>query len=359
MRSALSHLTRLIAIATAVVFVSSACEGAPTYPKVEQQGGNQATNEKAPQAEEPPPAPEQEQVQHAESPYKDTSFRVTISATFSDLPKGARIIAPSARDGRYQKVMRSEHSGVTGGVMPAEDGHNLFFVSNEVSGKGDVKYTASFDVRRRVGSQGSLQATADTDWSDEMPKVEGASADGNLAKIAGELGEARQKPHAELLAVLGRTVKLATAETGSSDPTEVAAGKPASTLGVARTMAELLRLRGLAARVVQGLYQPDVPGTAKQTHAWNDVNMPRLTWVPVDPVLRQKKSIKEADPTYLGLLPADRLTLAYGDSAVLPDDGTFPRTTLTGQLAAPFALKDGQRVGKVDWVASFEKLGGR
>ena len=57
------------------------------------------------------------------------SYKVSVEATFKGLPAGAYIVAPSARDRRYQKVTKSAHSGVPGAVTASEDGENLFFVS--------------------------------------------------------------------------------------------------------------------------------------------------------------------------------------------------------------------------------------
>ena len=46
-----------------------------------------------------------------------------------------------------------------------------------------------------------------------------------------------------------------------------------------------------------------------------------------------------------------------GDSVSIPETkGINPELKLEGVLAAPFAVKDGARVGKVSWKASFEAL---
>jgi hypothetical protein len=78
----------------------------------------------------------------------------------------------------------------------------------------------------------------------------------------------------------------------------------------------------------------------------------------MDPALRRRHKGGEEDPTFLGTIPADRVTFIIGDEAILPEDGAFPRTTLSGSIAAPFAILDGKRVGKVTWSAVFTPVDG-
>ncbi|MEC9071901.1 MAG: hypothetical protein VX938_05950, partial [Myxococcota bacterium] len=147
------------------------------------KGGDQANNpqgDKGDQGEgakELPPKEEEEteDEKHPGHTYRDQAFKLTVKATFKDLPAGARVIAPSARDRRYQKVTKSDHSGLPGAVMVADDGENLFFVSDAITGKAEVSYEGVFSITRRVGTQGDLATAEGADWEGDDGKVTGAS----------------------------------------------------------------------------------------------------------------------------------------------------------------------------------------
>ncbi|MCB9730373.1 MAG: transglutaminase domain-containing protein [Deltaproteobacteria bacterium] len=301
--------------------------------------------------EEQPVAPEQAQP----VPHESKGFRVVVTASFSELPEGARIIAPSPRDRRYQKVSKSEHSGAAGAVMPADDNENLFFVSDPISGP-TATYTGSFEVVRRVGSPGTLQAAQGQDFDGNAPPVGDVSTDAGVVAAAQALGAEKKQAYDELQAVMDAAIAIKPDAAGPATAAEAIAQKKANTLGLARATVELLRLRGVPALVVQGIELGAVPSTVETTHAWVDANLPQLGWVPLDPEKRQGIDEVASDARFRGMLPIDRIDLAYGDSTVLPADGTFPETTLTGDLAAPMAVKDGARVGKVTWSAKVEVL---
>jgi hypothetical protein len=292
------------------------------------------------------------------SPFVDRSCKLTIKATFTDLPAGARVIAASARDGRFQKVTRSEHAGASGAVLPAEDGHNLFFVSDALKTK-TVDYVANYEITRRVGTQGSLDIARGAPWpASAPPKVGEVSEEAAIVALAGKLGGDDLKPHAIVHAAMAEAMKPALGENGSDSAAAVAGGSEATAHGVASLLAEVLSVRGVPARVMQGVHRTKLEGEAKRVHAWTEVQLPGLSWVPFDPALRRRHQGGEEDPTFLGTIPADRVTFIIGDEAVLAEDGTFPRTTLSGSIAAPFALLDGKRVGTVTWSATFTPISG-
>ncbi len=287
------------------------------------------------------------------SPFVDRSCSLTLKATFKDVPDGARIMAASARDGRFQKVTRSEHSGVSGAVMPAEDGHNLFFVSDALKA-GEYSYEAKYEITRRVGTQGSLDISRGAAWQEgKTPKVEGASTDATLAKLAQGLGDETMKPYAAFHAAMAEAMKPEVGEDGSDDAVSVGGGNKATAHGTAALLTELLTIRGVPARVVQGMHRTKLEGEVKRGHAWAEVQLPGISWAPADPALRRRHTGEEDDPTYLGTIPADRITFLIGNDLVIPEDGTLPRTTLSGALVAPFAMLDGKRVGTVSWTAAF------
>lgn len=285
--------------------------------------------------------------------HESKSFKVTLTATFSELPEGARLVVASPRDRRYQKVSKSEHSGAPGAVMPAEDNENLFFVSDALTGP-TASYTGTFEVTRRQGSQGALQAAEGQDYDGSQPKLGDVSADAGIVAAAAALGAEKKKPYDEVLAVLAAAGSIAVADDGASEAVKAVADKSASVLGLARATVEMLRLRGVTAQVVQGVELGEGSGTVSKTYAWVDANMPQLGWVPLDPAKRRSMQDWPGEARYVGLLPVDRIDLAYGDSTVLAEDGSFPRTTLSGDLAVPMAVKDGARVGKVSWSAKVE-----
>jgi hypothetical protein len=287
------------------------------------------------------------------SPFVDRSCDFTLTATFKEIPAGARIIAASARDGRFQKVTRSEHSGVSGAVMPAEDGHNLFFVSDALKA-GEYSYQAKYAITRRVGTQGSLDVARGADWQEgKTPKIDGASTDATLTKLAQGLGDETMKPYAVFHAAMAEAMKPEVGEDGSDDAVSVAGGNKATSHGVAALLTELMSIRGVPARVVQGMHRTKLEGEVKRGHAWAEFQLPGISWAPADPALRRRHTGEEDDPTYLGTIPADRITFLIGNDLVIPEDGTLPRTTLSGELVAPFALMDGKRVGTVTWTAEF------
>lgn len=288
------------------------------------------------------------------SPFVDRSCNLTLTATFKDLPAGARIIAASARDGRFQKVTRSEHSGVSGAVMPAEDGHNLFFVSDALKA-GEHSYEAKYEITRRVGTQGSLDVARGAGWQEgQTPKIDDVSTDAALTKLAQGLGDEAMKPYAALHAGVAAAMKPEQAEAGSDDAVSVAGGGQATAHGAAALLVELLSIRGVPARVMQGMHRTKLEGEVKRGHAWAEVRLPGVSWAPVDPALRRRHKGEEDDPTYLGTIPADRITFLIGRDVVIPEDGSLTRTTLSGDLVAPFAMLDGKRVGTVTWNATFQ-----
>ena len=121
----------------------------------------------------------------------------------------------------------------------------------------------------------------------------------------------------------------------------------------------MLRSSAVPAVVNQGFQHASIPSTATRTHTWLQVEMPRLGWAPVDPVMlkTEGEKLSEGDPLYFGLLPPDRAEMVVGDEVSIPETkGINPELKLSGDLAAPFAVKDGSRVGKVTWKAAFELL---
>jgi hypothetical protein len=330
-----------------------------TAPGTAPAAGTQAAGDTAPAAaapaEQPAAAAEPEAPQAPAPAHESKGFRITLTATFADLPEGARIIAPSPRDRRYQKVAKSEHSGAPGAVMPAEDNDNLFFVSDALPA-GAASYTGVFEVVRRQGTQGAIQGAEGQDYDDSAPKVGDASTDAGLIAAAEALGVEKKKPYDEVLAVLKAALGMTVAADGAADAAKAIADKRASALGLANATVELLKLRGVPAQVVQGLEVAGGDAAVTSTHAWVDANLPQLGWVPLDPAKRRSLEDWPAEAKYVGFLPVDRVDLAYGAATVLAEDGTFPRTTLTGDLAAPLAVKDGARVGTVTWSAKVEAL---
>lgn len=291
--------------------------------------------------------------------HMDKTFRVVVEATFSELPAGAVVVAPSARDRRYQKVTKSDHQGLPGSVMPTESGDNLFYISDPIkAGAGELKYVGTFETTRRVGTQGDVAASKGAAYDAGMGTVVGASTDAAIVAAAKALGEGLQPHDALLKAVASATAMKQDDAAGSDVAGDVIGGEPASRFGIAAATSELLKASGVPSRVVQGLYQPDVPGIVNKGHAWIDAELPRLGWVPVDPVLRREGAGDAASSgMYLGLIPSDRITMVVGTSAVIPaEEGIVPRLELSGPLAHPFAIKDGKRVGKVSWTARFEPL---
>ncbi|MEZ4268188.1 MAG: transglutaminase-like domain-containing protein [Myxococcota bacterium] len=310
-----------------------------------------------PPGEAAPTSPEDEAVP-VEIPtagHESKRFKVTLTAEFTELPEGARILAPSPRDRRYQKVSKSEHSGAPGAVMPAEDHENLFFVSDALTAP-TASYSGTFEVTRRQGSQGALQAAEGQDYDGSEPPLGEVSTDAGIVAAATALGAEKKKPYDEVLAVLAAAGGIALADDGPADAAKALADKRASELGLARATVEMLRLRGVVAQVVQGIDLGAGSGTVSTSRVWLDANMPQLGWVPLDPAKRRSMEDWPGEVRYVGLLPVDRIDLAYGDSTVLAEDGSFPRTTLTGDLATPMAIKDGARVGKVTWSAKIEVL---
>ncbi len=287
------------------------------------------------------------------SPFVDRSCTLTVKATFKSVPAGARVIAASARDGRFQKVTKSEHSGISGAVMPAEDGHNLFFVSDALKA-GEHTYEAKYEITRRVGTQGSLDVARGSDWqAGKKPEVAKASSDASITKLAEGLGEAEMKPFDVFQAAMATAIKQDVGEGGSDDASAVAGGAKASAHGLAALLTDLLSARGVPARVMQGMHRTKLEGEVTRGHAWSEFQLPGISWAPADPTLRRRHNEGEDDPTYLGTIPADRVTFLIGNEVTIPEDGTLPKTSLSGDLVAPFAMLDGKRVGEVTWTASF------
>ncbi len=306
-----------------------------------------ATPAAAPAPPAAPKGPRHEAPKHAEK-----AFRVSLSATFSGMPAGARLMAPSARDRRWQKVTKSEHQKVLGSVMLAEADENLLFLGDALAADagGAGAYSAIFELVRRVASQGSLAAAKGLDWGEGQGKVGAAPTDAAVTAAAAQLAGKDAKPYGRLRAVLGRVAGLALAPEGADDPAQVLGGAAASPLGVAATTAALARAAGLPARVVQGLL---LEGASKgKPHAWLEVELPKLGWVPLDPAMNRGK---EGD-AYLGTLPPDRVAWLYGSEAALPEDGATPRIAVTGRMWAPFGWHDGKRVGEVSWKAAVEEI---
>ena len=279
-----------------------------------------------------------------------------VEATLTGVPEGAVVVAPSARDRRYQKVTRSEHSGLMGSVMPTEDGANLFFVSDPIeAGGGELKYAATFEVDRRSGTQGDVLSSRGVAYGDGAGKVEGASTDAAVIAAARALGEGLE-PYDAMVRAVEKTRELELHDREGSDLVgDALARKPATRYGLTALASELMRASGVPTRIVQGVHRREGEDTTKRTHAWLDVELPQMGWVPVDPVLRRTGGSDAG--LYMGSIPADRVTLVMGAAAVIPaEEGVVPRLELSGQLVEPFAMKDGKRVGSVSWLARFESL---
>jgi hypothetical protein len=270
------------------------------------------------------------------------NYRLVVEASFTDLPAGANIVAPAARDRRYQKVTKSEHSGVTGAVMATEDGGNLFFVS-EPTKAGAASYAGTFEVSRRVGTEGGIDRAKGQTFAEGKGKVQAGPGDAALATTAAAIGDAKMAPYAALVAVVNEGLKAPTAETYAA---------------VARTAA-LLRLKGVPATVIGGYTQPADKSPATKTHSWLVAELPDVGEAPIDPALRAAKGPwkQGGDPINMGLIAATRVEMVSGDALVISaQDGSNPKLELNGDLVAPMALKDGKVVGKVTWSARFEVL---
>lgn len=270
------------------------------------------------------------------------TYRLVVEANFTDLPAGANIVAPAAKDRRYQKVTKSEHSGVPGAVMGTEDGANLFFVS-EPTKAGAASYVGTFEVSRRVGTEGGIDRAEGQSFADGKGKVKAGAGDAALASAAAAIGQEKMAPFAALVAVVNGALKAPAAETYAM---------------VARTAA-LLRLKGVPATVIGGYNQPAEKGAATKTHSWLVVELPDVGATPIDPALRVAKGAwnKGDDPINMGLIAATRVEMVNGDAVVIAaQDGSNPKLELSGDLVAPMALKDGKSVGKVTWSARFEVL---
>lgn len=289
------------------------------------------------------------------SPGRELTFTVKVEATFEGLPEGARVLAPSARDRRFLKVTKSEHSGIKGSVVGTSDGANLFFVSEPLPA-GGATYTASFQAAARVLRAGSIEGVGDAP-AEGTPKVGDLPTDEAL--VAAAKGLEADTPAKVVLAAVKLVEPIAVDPAGSDEAGATLSAKKGSELGLARATADLLKLRGVPARLVQGWVTPRVEGAVSQGSAWLEAQLPRLGWAPVDPArLRQGERAPDSD-VYLGSLPIDRLTLVSGDAVTLTlPDGS--KLEVSGRLAEPFALsKEGARVGKVTWTATFAQAAGK
>ncbi|MGB0589150.1 MAG: hypothetical protein ACPGU1_05670 [Myxococcota bacterium] len=269
------------------------------------------------------------------------TYRLIVEASFSDLPAGAYIVAPAARDRRYQKVMKSEHSGVVGAVTATDDGENLFFVS-EPTKAGAASYVGTFEVSRRVGTEGGIDRAKGKAFQAGKGKVKANADDKAMAAIATALGADTMKPFDALVAAANKS----------------ASGEGAGAYKVADTAATLMRLKGVPATVIGG-YRAPKGGVADKTHSWVLAELPDVGLTPLDPALRvgQPAWKEGTDPANMGQIDAERVEMVSGDALVIPAlDGVNPRFELQGDLVAPQAIKDGKVVGKVTWKARFEAL---
>src|SRR5690606_11047874 len=80
------------------------------------------------------PADETAQKDEAGQAAAERSLTLTIEATFPELPAGARVVAPSARDRQQLRVTRTDQTGLVGQVAPVEESESLLFVSDPVAG---------------------------------------------------------------------------------------------------------------------------------------------------------------------------------------------------------------------------------
>jgi len=270
------------------------------------------------------------------------SYRLVVEASFTDLPEGAYIVAPAARDRRYQKVTKSEHSGVVGAVTATEDGENLFFVS-EPTKAGSASYVGTFEVNRRVGTEGGIERAKGKDFAAGKGAVKANADDKAMAADAEALGAEKMKPFDVLVAASNKSTPKSASEAYS----------------VADQAATLMRLKGVPATVIGGFRAPKGGGVADKTHAWVLAELPDLGLTPVDPALRTgQPAWKEgAEPANMGQIDAERVEMVSGDALVVPaQEGVNPRFELKGDIVAPRAIKDGKVVGKVTWKARFEAL---
>ena len=276
---------------------------------------------------------------------ENMAYRVTVEAKFSGLPAGAHIVAPSARDRRYQKVTKSEHGGIPGAVTATEDGENLFFVS-EATQAGEASYVGTFEVNRRVGTEGGVERAKDKAFAAGKGSVKAGPKDSAMKERAAALGPEGMKPLAVLIAALTKS--------GSTS------GQ--SAYDHANTAATLMRLRGVPATVIGGYLAPKEGNEASATHSWVLAELPAIGLTPMDPVLSAQaakaKGAKEgAEPPNMGLIDAERIEMVSGDALVIAEQkGTNPRLELNGDVVAPQAIKEGKSVGEVTWKVRFEKL---
>jgi hypothetical protein len=270
------------------------------------------------------------------------TYRLIVEASFSDLPGGAYIVAPAARDRRYQKVTKSEHSGVIGAVNATEDGENLFFVS-EPTKAGAASYVGTFEVSRRVGTEGGIDRAKGKNFAAGKGAVKANADDAAMAAGAEALGAGKMTPFDALVAAVNTS----------------ASGDASDAYRVADQAATWMRLKGVPAMVIGGYRAPKSGAVADKTHSWVLAELPDVGLTPLDPVLRAgQPAWKEgSDPANVGQIDAERVEMVSGDALVIAaQDGVNPRFELKGDLVAPQALKGGKPVGKVTWKARFEAL---
>lgn len=335
----------MMVAALAALLVGPGCDkSGPGKAQPTAQGGDAAPEPveggtPVPAKPEQPGVPEGQDI--AEFGPAERSFRFSVEATLSDLPAGARVIAPSAKDRRFQKVTKSEHTGAPGSVFSSEDGENLLYISEPVAADAVVTYKGVFEVTARLSFHGSVLATQDVAY-DKAQVVTGQSTDAALVKVAAGLAPADAKPYTSLWAALDSVMG------GSMDNAAAASA----------ALADLLKLRGIPATLAYGLLAPGDAGTVDVGHAWVLATLPEVGPVPIDVFARKvnKGDAKKNDETYVGVLPADRITFITSDSVVIPAEGDVPKLTLSGDLSTPFAVHEGKRVGKVSFKATVEKI---
>jgi hypothetical protein len=233
-------------------------------------------------------------------------FALRIEATFKSLPKGAHIVAPVARDRRYQKIKKTEHKGVKGTPLLTADGENLIFVSAPVE-QESATYTAYYEFELRRVMPGSFSSIAGQDY--------GPFRDPKLEAVMKAHPKAPKNPHKVVNEAFGTFRE----------------GQEAAPLAIAQGFAKTLAEAGVPHRLVQGLLFRE--GKAVP-HAWVEALLPRLGWAPFDPWMARETKTEG----YCGQHPPDRVRILFGEKYLLPKSSKSPSLSLKAPLMSPKAV---------------------
>ncbi len=277
------------------------------------------------QGAEPPAAEEP----GAEKPGKEEGARavtLTIKAEFPELPAGARVVAPSARDRQQLRVARTDHTGLVGQVASIDETESLVFVSDPVAG-GPATYEARLDVTLRPVTAVDLANVPQDAWPEgQAPQV--APGPAELAPVAAPLNAEAGAPAARTIKALELAKGWKVEANGATDPLEVAREGAGSPYGITSAFVAVLSHAGVPARVVHGLVLPEAETGAARPAAWAEVQLPTVGWVPVDPVAAREQG---APPQ--GTRALDRVPLVYGAEITVPGTTATVQHALGGPVA--------------------------